>query len=132
MVASHEDIVRRISANWDRGDFSSDTELFHGDVEFEMRMGVEHARARGLDEMGRAWREQLAQWSYWRTDGVQDLRSSGNQVLLQNVIRGRGRHSDVEVERSAFAVFTFRDGLVVSLVLIDDRDAAFAEAGIEP
>ena len=132
MSAGNEEVVRRLSDHWERGEFSADAELYHPDVEFEMRMGVEHDRATGREAMGEAWHSQLAQWSNWRTGGVEDLRSAGNRVLLETEIRGRGRHSEVEVARPAFAVFTLEGGVVTRLDLIDNREDAFAAAGIEP
>ncbi len=68
MTDANEAIVRRISHNWERGDFTN-ADFFHPDIEFEMRFGVDHVTARGRTEMGRAWREQLAQWTDWHTGG---------------------------------------------------------------
>jgi hypothetical protein len=54
------ELVRSVYSDWARGDFS-DSSVFHPDLEFEMVDWPEGARARGLDEMRRAWRGAL----YW-------------------------------------------------------------------
>ena len=70
--------------------------------------------------MPSAWREQINAWDDYRTGEIEHLLESGDSVVAFNTLHGRGKHSRIEADsRLAAAVFTFRDGKIVRLLLTD-------------
>jgi ketosteroid isomerase-like protein len=54
----------------------------------------------------------------------------GEQTLAFQTLRGRGRHSGVEVKMPIAAVYRWRDGLLVYFKGYTDRDEALRELGV--
>jgi ketosteroid isomerase-like protein len=59
---------------------------------------------------------------HWQPREVVDLHAG--QVLLDNVVRGRGRGSGIEVEGHGAQIWTLRDGLVSHVRLFQSRAEA--------
>jgi ketosteroid isomerase-like protein len=128
--------VRRIYADWDRGEFGGGLEFFDPEIEFfiggDVVIGFDGAHGHGIEEIGTVWGEYLSDWADFRTGGIEDLFVSGDRVVALSTLHMRGRRSGVEVsEAGAGAIFTFRDGLVTELRLTR-RDKALEAAGIAP
>jgi ketosteroid isomerase-like protein len=131
VTEANADVVREIYAGWARGDFGVGIEHFHPDIEFVSELGVDQVTARGREGMRDAWRDQLRNWERWRTSEILELREVGDRVLVVNAVRGRGRHSGVEVEiPDAAAAFRFREGKIVWLLATDRVDLAREAVGL--
>ena len=134
MESANAQIVRRLYADWERGEFGRGEEEFDPDVEFEIDGAVTMGsgmRSRGFTELGPTWREYLADWSNFHTGGIEELRESGDTILVLTTLHLRGRASGIEIEElQAGAIFTFREGRVVRLRLVR-RDKAMDAAGLE-
>ena len=130
MRQENEEIVRRLYDQWAQGDFSA-REPFGEDLEFEIEGSIvpDPVRARGVDGMAKAWRENLEAWTDWHAGSIEELRETGDRVVVVNRIWGRGKHSGAEVSERRAAVFTFRDTKIVGL-LLTDRDRALEAAGL--
>ena len=128
MSQENVEIVRRLYDEWARGDFST-REPFGDELDFEIRGFPDSVRARGIDGMAKVWREQLQAWDEWRTSHIEELIEAGEHIVVFNRIWGRGRHSGAEVEAAEAALFTFRDGKIVRL-LLTNREEALKAAGL--
>jgi ketosteroid isomerase-like protein len=83
---------------------------------------------RGIDEVRGffvRFLEALAEW-HWEHH---DLEAVGDHVIARMHMRGRGRHSGIEMENDIWQLWTFRNGKVVRYRDCDDRAAALEAAG---
>ncbi|MDQ4040572.1 MAG: nuclear transport factor 2 family protein [Actinomycetota bacterium] len=126
MSSPNAETVRRLYDGWARGDFAVDMDAFDPAVEFEMTWGPDRIASRGLDGMAAAWRGYLRVWQDFTTGSIEELVEEGDTIAVLNRIRGRGKHSNVPVEHLNAAVFTFRDGRIVRLVLTTPEEAMAA------
>jgi ketosteroid isomerase-like protein len=80
--------------------------------------------------MRETWRQHLSNWEGWHTGPIDELIARDDRVVTIALIQGRGKYSGVEIGTRAGAVFTFRDGKVVRLELVNDRAKALEAAGL--
>jgi uncharacterized protein len=116
------EIVRSVYEGWSRGDFSGG-DAFDPDVEFEMVDWPHPARSRGVGEMQRIWQATLSAWDDFRAK-PDDFVDFGDNVLVLNSIRARGKGSGAEVSAQTATVWTFEEGRVVRLALYWDTALA--------
>jgi ketosteroid isomerase-like protein len=130
-VSENLDLVRSICADWERGDFR-EVGWAHTDIEFVRDVDLDPDRTEGIAGMASAWRRWLDEWEDFRPVEVYEYRElDDGRVLVAGRIRGRGKASGVEVEKSFANLFELREGRVARLVLYEDRDRAFADLGLE-
>jgi ketosteroid isomerase-like protein len=126
--------LRRLYAEWERGDFSGGRELFAPDVVFAPGSPGDEP-IRGLDNVAAHMREFLTQWRGFRVvarDFSEVRRSEGGDevVLVTERQYGTGTSSGVPTEQTFYAAWTFRNGLVTSVLWKPDREAALEAAGL--
>ena len=118
------ELVRRIFAGWERGDYSS---VEWADPEIEFVTGPPEAGTHhGLEAMGSAWATWLGAWREFQTR-AEEFVDGGDHVLVIVGFGGRGRGSGLAIEgtRAKGAnLFTIRNGTVVRLVLYASVDEA--------
>jgi ketosteroid isomerase-like protein len=119
MSQENVEIVRELYAGWVRGDFSVRREHFDPDVEWALLWLPEQVTARGTEAMREAWRQFLGNWHDWRTGDIERLIDGGDRVTAYHQIFGQVKHGQPEISRPGVAVFTFRDGKIISLLLTD-------------
>jgi ketosteroid isomerase-like protein len=120
--------LRALYLEWAQGNFRSGRELFAEDVIYEpMAEGRESYR--GREAVSGHMREFLSQWSEFRVE-ARDLLDAGDVVLVTERQYGKGRTSGIATEMTDFAVWTFRDGVVVRVRWEADRAAALEAAGL--
>ena len=122
MSEENVEIVRRVYEGWARGDFS-EGEAFHPEVEFELVDWPEPVTSRGVEEMQRTWRTTLSAWDDFRAE-PDDFVGYGDNVLVLNSIRARGKGSGAEVSAQTATVWTLEAGKVVRLALYWDTALA--------
>ena len=122
MSEENVEIVRLVYEGWARGDFSEGA-AFHPEVEFEMVDWPEPVRSRGVEEMQRMWRTTLSAWDDFRAQ-PDDFVDYGDNVLVLNSIRARGKGSGAEVSAQTATVWTLKAGKVVRLSLYWDTALA--------
>jgi ketosteroid isomerase-like protein len=133
MPSENADAVRRLYEDgWSKGDFSAGSDLWDPEIECVVELGSEFldfsGSTRGVEAMAEMWRKQLQAWEDYNTGEIEELIDAGEKITVMSCHWGRGKHSGVEVtnpERAA--VFTFRDGKVVRLVLTSRRRALEAQ-----
>lgn len=126
------EIVRRILAGWEQGDFRSGAQLLAPDITFETFMPDASGNlvTHGFAQFEAFTREWLGQWHDYRLAGEQFQAIGSDKVFVALRQSGTGPHSGVTVESPGYSVWTLRDGLVVKLSLHYDRDAALQAAGL--
>ena len=122
MSAEHVERIRALYADFSSGTFGGNEDLFAPDVLYEPMAEGREAFV-GLEAFAAQFREFLAQWSDFRIEILQ-IEDLGDAVLVTERQHGRGRASGVEAEMTFFAVWTFRDGLIVRARWDPDRASA--------
>ena len=132
MSQENVEIVRRVYAEWQRGNLAAAVELFDPEIVFESFMPDSRERivTRGLQEIETFMRGVLVQTSEYRLIGEDFRDASEDTVFVVGRQATVGRLSGVAVEGPAFWVWTFRDGKVARLVFETDQGRALDAAGL--
>ena len=130
VVEANVRAVRTLYESWKRGDFSVGADLYDPSIELEIKELPDSREARGTAELSDAWRDHLSHWHGWRTGPIEELIARGERVVAITRVQGRGKHSGIDVEMLAAGVFTFRDGRILRLQLVNDRARALEAAGL--
>ena len=87
---------------------------------------------RGRGQVTKLWESFLEAWDelQWDVQEVVDL--NGEQVLVVNRVRMRGRASQVEVQAMGAQIWTIRDGKLGSVKLHQSKTEALEAVGAEP
>jgi ketosteroid isomerase-like protein len=134
MASANLDLVRSISAAWERRDFSS-TEWAHPEIEYVIADGPEPGHHTGLVEMAAFWRDFLSSWEDVATEVEEYRELDGERVLVLHRFSARGKTSGLglgQVRSNAAGLFHVRRGKVTRVVLYWDREHAFADLGLAP
>jgi ketosteroid isomerase-like protein len=125
------DVVAAIYSRWNEGDWG--LEYFHPDVEWELTGGGTFDQAgesRGRNSLLEYWRRFWSAWkpgARWEIEVLEPL--ADDQFLASGRLRATGRSSGLATDTPLFHVWTVRDGLIVRLVVCDDRETALRAAG---
>jgi ketosteroid isomerase-like protein len=119
--------LRAVYGEWAKGNFRAGGELWASEVSFEQ--ASDGRSALGRDEIEGYFREFLAQWSDFRIEAT-DFVDLGDTILVTERQHGTGKSSGIEGEATFYAVWTFRDGLVVRARWETDRASALEAAGL--
>jgi ketosteroid isomerase-like protein len=116
------ELITATYARWNEGEWAE--EHFHGDVEWEMSQAAfdQTGPSRGRDSLMDYWRRFWAAWkpgARWEIDELECV--SEGQVCACGRLLVVGRSSGLETEVPVFHLWTVRDGLIVRLVVGDDR-----------
>lgn len=126
--------LRRVYADWEIGDFRGGRQLFAPDVFFAPGSPGDEP-LHGVDNVVAHFRGFLEQWRDFRVV-PQDFTAVGRTAAGDNVVlvteqqSGTGSGSGVPIEQTFYAAWTFRDGLVVSVLWKTNREEALEAAGL--
>jgi len=126
------ELVRRIVADWERGDFTS-AEWAHPEIEYVEADGPAPGGSTGLAGMAEAFRDWLSTWEEWRVEAEEYRELDGERVLVLFHFSARGKTSGLEVEQlrtKGASMFHLRDGQVTRLVQYLDRERGLEAAGL--
>jgi ketosteroid isomerase-like protein len=125
------EVVSATYATWNAGYWG--LERFPPQVEWELtgQSALDQAGpTRGRDALLDYWRRF---WGAWRPGArweIEELRPLGEeQVLACGRLRAVGRSSGVETSAPIFHLWTVREGLIVRLLVCEDRATALNAAG---
>ena len=119
--------LRAVYAEFAKGNFRAGEDLLASDIAYSP--GSDGLAPLSRDAIEGHMRQFLAQWQrFWIK--AEDFTDYGNTVLVTEVQRGVGKSSGVEASAAMYAVWTFRDGLVVDVLWNPDRTAALEAAGL--
>jgi ketosteroid isomerase-like protein len=119
--------LRSIYAEWALGNVKVGADLYAPDAVFEpIADGRESLDRAGFE---RFMREFLAQWDGFESE-AEDFRDLGDKVLVTERQRATGKSSGIEIDMTAYAIWTFRDGLVARVRWEIDWERAEEAAGL--
>jgi ketosteroid isomerase-like protein len=124
------EIMRRAFDAFNRQDAEAGQAVLAADVLWEVAIGgpddgLYRGRA-GVRQWFRAWTAVLDDIRY----DVDELTDAGDDVFAAVVAVARGRKSRLETRRQFFAVYTFRDRLIVRVRVFSERQQALEAAGL--
>jgi ketosteroid isomerase-like protein len=125
------DLVRSISACWERGDYSS-VEWADPEIEFVIADGPEPGHSTGHAGLAPDLLDFQSAWEEYHSEAVEYRELDEERVFVLTYATGRGRGSGVEIGQRRANVFSVRDGRVTRLVAYWDRDRALADVGLAP
>jgi ketosteroid isomerase-like protein len=132
MSEGNVEIVRRIYAEFERGNFGGAVEWYDPEIRFETFMPDASANvtAHGVAELRDFMGNWLAQWKNYRVIADEFREVGADKVFVGGRQAATGHHSGAEVESPGFSVWTLRGGKVVELFLHYDRNEALEAAGL--
>jgi ketosteroid isomerase-like protein len=124
------DVVTSIYGAWNAGEWG--LEHFHPDVEwgFAGEGPLDEAgSSRGRDALLAYWRRFWAAWRPGARWEIEELQRSGDdQVLACGRLHVLGRSSGLETSTPVFHLWTVSEGVIVKLLICDDRTSALRAA----
>jgi ketosteroid isomerase-like protein len=125
------EVVSATYAAWNAGDWG--LERIHPHIEWELTGKAaldQNGPTRGRDALLDYWRRFWGAWKPGAPWEIEELLPLGHeQVLACGRLRAAGRSSGVEVSAPFFQLWTVREGLIVRLLICDDRATALKAAG---
>jgi ketosteroid isomerase-like protein len=133
-VSENLDLVRSIYADWERGDFER-ADWADPEIELVMIDGPDPGSWSGRSAMAQAWGSRLAAYEDYHTRADSYRVLDDESVLVLNHYGGRAKASGLDVDEMqnarGAAVFHFRGGCVVRLVVYFDPARALADLDLE-
>src|SRR5438128_1392820 len=119
MSRKNVDIVRKLFAEWERGNFWALTELYAADVEWRWSREARAPRSgsatyRGLAEIEAAMREWLSDWGWFHLT-AEEFIDAGDHVVVMTKVHARLTDGRGEVHDHQADVITVRDGKIVRM-----------------
>jgi ketosteroid isomerase-like protein len=130
MSQENLEIVKRIYAAWEKGDFGAGFDDLDPQVMFIVRADFPEAGAFvGPDGVATYMRRFLAQWENARIEST-GLQAVGDTVLARSLLHSTGRVSQIEGELPYFMLFTFRGGKIVRIETVMHEAEALEAVGL--
>jgi len=130
MSRENVEFVRAVYAEWERGNFSAGVDRYDPDAVLVQGEGFPEAGwYQGLAGFANYMHTFLDAWEKVTIE-AEELIDAGDSVVAAVLQTGIGKGSGASTEFRFFQVWTFREGKVIRLEVIRDRDAAFEAAGI--
>jgi ketosteroid isomerase-like protein len=129
------DLVRRIYAAWEEGDFARSGSWADPEIEFVVVEGPSPGSWTGLEGMAEGYGAFMRAWDDLRITAHEYRELDAERVLVFDHASGRGRTSGLDLEQmraEGAVLFHIRDGRVSRLVLYWDRVRALVELGLAP
>ena len=117
---------------WNRGDLEAVLEHLDPGLEWEENPDVYPGldrMYRGHDGFLKRQRDAFDVWEWFKAEGEEFI-DAGEHVIVSLHLRGKGRHSGIEVEMQVYDVFKFRDGKVIQHRLYATRGEALESVGL--
>jgi ketosteroid isomerase-like protein len=126
MSEENVEAVRAIYAEWAHGNLGAGLTLYDPDLVF---MAPDEGRVTGIQEAQTWMRRWLEAWDNF-TITAREVIPAGDSVFVAVQEHGVGKESGIPMERSYFAVWTFRGPSVIRLEQMWDRAAALEAIGL--
>ena len=130
MSEENVEIVRRGMDAFNRGDLDDVLGDYARDVEWHTTGEFADERVyRGHAGVDRLW-AQLSEDMEELSISASDMRAAGDRMFAAGTLRGRGKRSKADFEQPFWYAFTFRDGLIVRVVVYLDPEEALEAVGL--
>jgi uncharacterized protein len=127
MSAPNVNAVRAVYEQWARGNFRAGVELYDPEATLVQRPEFPEAGTyTGTAEIADYMRTFLEAWDRV-TIAAEELIEAGDRVIASVHQQGVGKGSGAEVDFRYFHVWTFRQGKVIRLEVVRNRDEALSE-----
>ena len=126
MGQENVEIVRRSFAAYRHGDLEAALAQAHPEIVWNP---AEETPMRGLDAVRAYLGRWEREWEELETT-PEEFIDAGDQVVALVHFQGRGRESGVEVDARTYAVYTLRDGKMISMEEFTERSDALEAAGL--
>jgi uncharacterized protein len=118
------EVIRGAYAAYSRGDVDAVLELMHPDVEW-------HPPPTSVDPQPLQGREAVREYlapDFFEDQTAEPLEviEEGDRIMVVARVRARGRESGVQIDGTAFHLWTIADDRAVGFAAFVDRDQAFA------
>lgn len=120
-------MVRRLQADWNRGDMTVDADRFHPDLEFVPLRAATEGAYRGLGGLETFVADTLEVFEKFEMH--YELADLGERVLAWGHIHVRARGSGIETDIETGGLFEFRDGKIVRWEDFGSKDKALESLG---
>jgi ketosteroid isomerase-like protein len=130
MSKENLEVVRRVYAEWERGNFRT-PEFFDPSVHVTWvdPIFARRAETRGIEEAGESMREFLEALED-ATATAERIIDAGDRVVTVHVWRGRGRSSGLAMESRQGSIWTISNGKATRVVNYSDPAKALEAAGL--
>ena len=128
MSRENIEIVERMCAAYEAGDWEAATASLHPDIEWDVT-GIDWPDAevfRGREAVVKFFRRFLGTWEDYYVTFDEFTEVSDDHVVVSVRDGGRGKQSGAEVEREWAQLWTVRDGRAVAFCGFHDRASALA------
>ena len=124
------EVVRRVYADWERGQWAASADLFDPGLEvvFSASAFPDAGTYRGGRETLDAWGRWLDAWEEFSLE-LEDVIEAGEEIVALQRLRGRGKESGVTVDSDVGVIFTCDHGVIRRMVFCD-RQEALEAAGL--
>ena len=123
-------ILRRLEELFNRRDFDAYTELLDPAIEWHVaREDPDTTVHHGRDEVRRYLQQWIETFADLQLD-IEDGRATGEGVLAEIRMRGRGTGSSVPLDDRVSFLFVLRTGRITRVEEYFDRDEALRAAGL--
>jgi ketosteroid isomerase-like protein len=132
-MSENLDLVRSITAAWERGDYGS-VEWAHPEIEYVWADGPSPGSRTGVASMIEVFRDWLSTWEEFRVAMEEYRELDDERVFVLADFSGRGKTSGLELgqmRQQAAMLFCIRDGEVTRLFNYLDREQALADLGLK-
>ena len=124
--------MRAAYGRWEQGDFLSDLSCFDPEFVYEIRKEFpDSGTYAGITEVGTFLQGWLSAWATISMRAI-EMVEAGDRIFVAVSQYGTGRSSHIGGELRFFHIWTLRDGLVVRLEAIWEREDALEAAGLAP
>ncbi len=130
-ASANLDLVRSISAAWERGDYSS-LDWADPEIEFVIVDGPEPGRSTGHSGLAPDLLGFQRAWEEYHSEAVEYCELDDERVFVLTYATGRGKASGVTISQRRANLFSVRDGKVTRLVAYWNCDRALADIGHAP
>ena len=130
MSEGNVELTRRLAAAYNAREIETVIALCDPSIEFHAAIAAIGGVYRGHDGMRRYFRDVQDAWAGEIRVKPEAYFDFGDQTLVFHELRGRGRHSGVEVAIPVALLARWREGLLVHLRAYPHREDALRELGV--
>jgi limonene-1,2-epoxide hydrolase len=122
------ELVRRLQADWNRGNRAADPDIYHPDLEFLPRRAGTEGAFRGLAGLESFIADTLEVFEKFEMH--HEFADLGERVIAWGHIHLRARGSGIETDIETGGIFDFRDGKIIRWEDFGSKEKALEAAGL--